>query len=137
MHYLILTNIYARLFKQTPMTAYRAQKEHDEGISRQNFTCRFPDSDCDVAVTSPSGSRSHQTSLREALVIRITDFKGCVLLPLLRLLFEKPTTFCRCLQGPKNSIVNFFRGPLKKCTNRRPFKSAKVKTFSIFHAVDQ
>ncbi len=32
------------------------------------------------------------TSLREALKIRIADFKGCVLLQLLLLLFEKPVT---------------------------------------------
>jgi hypothetical protein len=31
------------------------------------------------------------TSLQEALKIRIADFKGCVLLPLLLLLFEKPS----------------------------------------------
>ncbi len=33
-------------------------------------------------------SRRHRTSLREALEIRIADFKGCVFLPLLLLLFE-------------------------------------------------
>jgi hypothetical protein len=32
--------------------------------------------------------RRSRTSLREALKIRIADFKGCVLLPLLLLLFE-------------------------------------------------
>ena len=36
-----------------------------------------------------------RTSLREALDVRIADFKGCELLPLLLLLFEKPSTFCR------------------------------------------
>ena len=33
-------------------------------------------------------SPTPRTSLREALEIRIADFKGCVLLPLLLLLFE-------------------------------------------------
>jgi len=32
-------------------------------------------------------------------------------------------------------LANSFRGPLKKCPNRRPFKSANVKTFSNFHIV--
>jgi hypothetical protein len=36
---------------------------------------------------------------------------------------------------PEIAFANSFRGPLKKCTNHRPFKSAKVKTFSNFHAV--
>ena len=38
--------------------------------------------------TTGTFSRRHRTSLREALEIRIADFKGCVLLPLLLLLFE-------------------------------------------------
>ena len=65
-----------------------------------------------------------------ALDIRIADFKGCVLLLLLLLLFEKPSA-----ARPGRTFANSFRGSLEMCTNRRPFKSAKVKTFSIFHAV--
>ena len=36
---------------------------------------------------------------------------------------------------PEIAFANSFLGSLKKCTNSRPFKSAKVKTFSNFHAV--
>jgi hypothetical protein len=36
---------------------------------------------------------------------------------------------------PEISFANSFRGPLKKCTNRRPFKLAMQHKFSIFHAV--
>jgi hypothetical protein len=66
------------------------------------------------------------------LEIRIADFKGCVLLPLLLLLFEKPSA---AGQDPEITFVNSFRGSLEMCTNRRPFKTAKVKTFSTFHVV--
>ena len=68
------------------------------------------------------------------LDIRIADFKGCVLLPLLLLLFEKPSA---AGQDPEITFANSFRGSLEMCTNRRPFKSAKVKTFSNFHAVSE
>ena len=36
---------------------------------------------------------------------------------------------------PEIAFANSFRGPLKKCTNRRPFKLAMQHNFSIFHAV--
>ena len=51
-----------------------------------------------------------------ALEIRIADFKGCVtvLLPLLLLLFEKPSTFCRRLEGPENHICHLLQRALKK-----------------------
>ncbi len=68
----------------------------------------------DVAVTSQSCSRRHRTSLREALEIRIADFKRCVLLPLLLLLFEKPSTFCRRLEGPENHICQLLQRALEK-----------------------
>ena len=55
-------------------------------------------------------SRRHRTSLREALDLRIADFKGCVLLPLLLLLFEKPSTFCRRRLTPEIEFSNSFRG---------------------------
>ena len=51
-----------------------------------------------------------RTSLREALDLRIADFKGCVLLPLLLLLFEKPSTFCRRRLTPEIEFSNSFRG---------------------------
>ncbi len=38
-------------------------------------------------------------------------------------------------QDPEIAFANSFRGPLKKCTNRRPFKLAMQHNFSIFHAV--
>ena len=66
--------------------------------------------DCDVAVTSQCELRRSRTSLREALDLRIADFKGCVLLPLLLLLFEKPSTFCRRRLTPEIEFSNSFRG---------------------------
>ena len=51
-----------------------------------------------------------RTSLREALDLRIADFKGCVLLPLLLLLFEKPSAFCRRRLTPEIEFSNSFRG---------------------------
>ena len=36
---------------------------------------------------------------------------------------------------PEIAFANSFRGPLKKCTNRRPFKLAMQHNYSIFHAV--
>ncbi len=39
-----------------------------------------------------------RTAIREALEIRIADFKVCVLLQLLLLLFEKPSSSCRRLR---------------------------------------
>jgi hypothetical protein len=34
--------------------------------------------------------------------------------------------------GPEIAFANSFRGPLKKCTNRRPFKLAMQHNFLIF-----
>jgi hypothetical protein len=81
------------------------------------------------------GRRPH-TSLRETLNFRIADFKGCVLLSLLLLLFEWPSSSCRrhgcqlCCD-PEIALTNSFRG-LKKCTNRRPFKPAMTHNFLTF-----
>ena len=47
-----------------------------------------------------------RTSLREALDLTIADFKGRVLLPLLLLLFEKPSTFCRRRLTPEIEFSN-------------------------------
>ena len=44
----------------------------------------------------------------------IVDFKGCVLLLLLHLLFEKPLTFCRRRLNPEIEFSNSLRG-LWKC----------------------
>ena len=55
-------------------------------------------------------SPKYRTSLREALDLRIADFKGCELLPLLLLLFEKPSTFCRRRLTPEIEFSNSFRG---------------------------
>jgi hypothetical protein len=37
---------------------------------------------------------------------------------------------------PEIGFVNSFRGPLKKCTNRRAYKPAMHHYFLIFHAVE-
>ncbi len=67
------------------------------------------------------------------------DFKGCILLPLLLLLFEKPSA---AGQDPEITFANrdsdSFRAwgqALEMCTNCRPFKAAKVEIFSTFHVV--
>ncbi len=77
-------------------------------------------------------SRRCRTLLREA-VLRISRGVCCC-----------RYSFC-CLNShhllaaacgdPEIAFANSFRGPLKKCTSRRPFKSVKVKAFSNFHAV--
>ena len=45
-----------------------------------------------------------------------------MLLPLLLLLFEKPSAFCRRRLTPWNRVFQLLQRPLKMCTNRRPFK---------------
>ena len=77
------------------------------------------------------------TSLQEALDIRIADFKGCDLLSLLLLLFEKSSTFCRRCPDPEIRIFQLLQRPLKMCTNSRAFKLAMHASKSLFHAVDR
>ena len=98
------------------------------------FDQRRSDSESQTA-TSQSSSRRCRTSLREALDSRIADFKGCFLLPLLLLLFEKSSTFCRRCPDPEIRIFQLLQRPLKMCTNSRAFKRDTAQNFLTFHAV--
>jgi hypothetical protein len=93
--------------------------------------------DSESKSTSETGTFSWRcrTSLREALEIRIADFKGCVLLQLLLCLnsHHHLQVLAAAARGdPQISFANPFRGPLKKCTNRRPFKLAMQHKFLTF-----
>ena len=85
--------------------------------------------------TTGTFSRRHRTSLREALEIRIANFKRCVaaVAPFVVWIAFKfygpPPASVRTL---KPQFVNSSRGPLKKCTNRRAFKLATHQLFLTF-----
>jgi hypothetical protein len=53
-------------------------------------------------------------------------------MPLLLLLFEKPSTFCCCCPDPEIALANSFRVPLKMCTDRGPLNAAIAQNVLTF-----
>ena len=117
----------------------RAEWTFTRKIDLFRRTEKLCDSDCDVAVRlrrrrspahggiGPRSARLWKSELRISRGVCCRRYSCCCL--------KSHQLFAAAWKDPEITFVNSFRGPWKKCTNRRAFKVANAIPFRFFHAV--